>query len=387
MANGYQTIADALNQYYQHYQNDTQYGDIDWSETFGKIFRRKKKPSNNEVAFTSLDANGEPMSEEEMANYTQHKASIPRTTPNQVDTTMFSPDNPFQTEFNKINAGGFFVKKPTTRLYQEAEAWESQNGKNDIARQLSEMEVERRKLELEALKNPQPQTKDGYIVIDDNILNSIPTKYRGFYRPGMQVKTSELTDLIEDPTKASSDSNINLSRQYGDVVENGYRQYLANVAARNKIRAENGDPQQQPRTLRGWIIQPENIDKLKIYNQYTNNNLEPLPSPGSTQTPEQIAAKEKELAGRTETGKKLGYKKTSEYTENDWWKADKIVSNEGSYTQALIKAMQDPSVPDSVIRAMTDRYNRRTNKKYTPEQLFAKLNKQPSKGGVQLANR
>jgi hypothetical protein len=378
---GYDTMFRALQILGDEYDKRTQYADIDWGATLRKIFGRKRDiPNVNDEsgALASLNASGQPMTPEEQANYNEFSRTIPRTKQNYIDPSQYSPDNPLLEEVAKVNKGGFLVRKPTGALMAGLEDYEQNKGRQSIAQQLSELELERRQLENEALRNPQPQFKDGYITIDENVLNSIPAKYRGFYRPGMQVKTSELTGLIEDPEKTSPESNVNLSRQY-QAVQDAYAQYVKAVKERDEYA--------KPLRFDDWIRQPENAGALAIHNQFMNSNLRSLPSRLSTQTPEQKAAKDKEIASRSEAGRKLGYKKNGQYSENDWWQADKIVSSEGSYTQAFVNAMQDPSVPDSVIRALTDRYNRLTNKKYTPEQLFAKLNKQPSnKGGAQLAN-
>jgi hypothetical protein len=344
---GYDTMFRALQILGDEYDKRTQYADIDWGATLRKIFGRKRDiPNVNDEsgALASLNASGQPMTPEEQANYNEFSRTIPRTKQNYIDPSQYSPDNPLLEEVAKVNKGGFLVRKPTGALMAGLEDYEQNKGRQSIAQQLSELELERRQLENEALRNPQPQFKDGYITIDENVLNSIPAKYRGFYRPGMQVKTSELTGLIEDPEKTSPESNVNLSRQY-QAVQDAYAQYVKAVKERDEYA--------KPLRFDDWIRQPENAGALAIHNQFMNSNLRSLPSRLSTQTPEQkAAAKQKKIESQ-----KPSYQPNEDYGPNVWEQTNDDVKRFGGPGAALTYYLKNGGVTPQRVLALLDRYN------------------------------
>jgi hypothetical protein len=315
-------------------------------------------------------------------------------------------------DFIKNNAGALIsgwgllsgnedVASPALNRYNQIQDEQRQN----------EEENERKKMQQEQFKMQTDQynwnrlNQDAeYITIDENMLAQIPEQYRGYFQPGQRIKRDELMKMIPvsepvDPLDVeykksqifknyqtgdndSDRGNIDLSRQYKDIVEGGYDQYLTNTKARNDIR----DNPQQPLRFNDWIRQPENKDALLVYNQYNNGNLQSLTSRLSTKEPGQNNQK----TVKSKTGQSIGYNQNNEYSENDWWTADKLVSDKKSFNKALTDAMKDQSVPDSVIRALTDRYNRINKTKLSPEQLYARLTggkSEPPKGGVKLAKR
>jgi hypothetical protein len=84
-------------------------------------------------------------------------------------------------------------------------------------------------------------------------------------------------------------------------------------------------------------------------------------------------------------GTSLGYIKNNQFTEPDWWKADELVNSKKSFKKAFSQAMKDPSASESLIYALTQRYNRINKTNLTPQQLYSKLDN--LSGGDNIASQ
>lgn len=349
---GYDTMFRALQILGDEYDRRTKYADIDWGATLRKIFGGKKSGGtiDESGALFSLNANGQPMTPEEQANYNEFRSTIPRTSQNYIDPSQFSPDNPLLEEVAKINKGGFLVRRPTGALIAGLEDYERNKDREAIAEQLSELELERRRLELDALKNPRTFSYDPSQYIGQFSAKNPWASYLS--NPANFSSQKEVAEAYENAVKweedqkpkPSSNSNINLYRQY-QSVQDAYNQYVKAVKARDEFA--------RPLRFEDWIRQPENAAYLRVHNEFMGSNLQSLPSRLSTLTPEQKAAKEKSKV----QSQKPSYQPNEDYGPEVWAQTDEDVKKFGGPGTALTYYLKNGGATPQRVLALLDRYN------------------------------
>jgi hypothetical protein len=317
MANGWEMIQSGIRDLGQIYDP---YNTISVSETLKKLFGGKKKlPDSVSVAVPDLEGpqiNFDPFGQSADESF-QFQTGADNSDPFQfkadplpaadvkpmeqptIGGVKVSTDNPVLQELNK---GGFFGRKPSLQAIMAAQAWEDDANKRSIAQQMAELS--KRKGEQDLLRGDlslrtgekQLELLNQKPVVEQ--FNYEPSNYTGMFsgrnpwagylaNPNNFRSRDEVAEAYKNavqweedqkqPTSKTNDrGNIDLSRQYKDVVEGGYTQYLNNTKTRNAVRVENGENPQAPLRFNDWIRQPENKDALRVYNDYNNSNLQSL---------------------------------------------------------------------------------------------------------------
>jgi hypothetical protein len=316
MADGYQTMINALNNYAAQtgWDERNRLAPIDWKASFAKLFHKQSQPQTKAVVpeMENPNINFNPDVSYQSPDPFQFKTdTLPAPAVHSEAPPAYSPDNPYA----KMMPQGktFFAYKETPELMGLKNQWEQDKKSKDLAMQFQQMQME--------------SANNQYITVDENMLSQIPEQYRGLFPVGQRVKRDEWLRMnpvskpanpLDDKLKesqifknyqtgnGSDDSNINLSRQYGGVMDS-YQKYVSAAKARND----------DPLKLTDWLRQPNQSGSLAIYNQFTGNALKSLQYPYGKKPSTKIAAKPNKNRGKivkTGTDKKSG-KKVIQYED------------------------------------------------------------------------
>ncbi len=222
MDNGYEMILYGLNQLQKAWEEDNKYGRVDFMSTLKKLFHKGQleqpasQPANvqNPAIFSpEAEQNMTPDIKQHILdsmkygtpqptfnaeaqqgmtpNIQQHIADSgkygiqrpvfndnrqsennkPTVNSNEIDISKYSPDNPFL-KYVERNKGGFVVRHNTPELTAALNAWEEDKKKQEIAKQLTELDLKTKQKEYDLMGKPKELSPEEKRLIESQIASN-----------------------------------------------------------------------------------------------------------------------------------------------------------------------------------------------------------------------